>query len=211
MTNSSIGAANGALARSHLLLSACVALFAMLALCAPARAQEAPVPKAYEPYAFLIGKWDIGPEGRTPVAITQFRWGPKKTYIWYSGGLLANGKEQPNFEGLLVWNGVRHNLDMLLVLDLNTGDLVQEQGSVSVEADGSVVRDITVYYSEGNALPPDWKRAAGPEGATARFRHSFKQIGPGRVRTSIMRKTDDGWVPSFRGSDALIMVKRSDG
>jgi hypothetical protein len=160
-------------------LLACIAFSAMLALSAPSRSQEVAIPKAYEPYAFLIGEWEVGSEGGAPAAVTRFRWGPKQTYIWYSGGLLVNGKEQPGFEGLLVWNGVHHNLDMLLVLDLDTGGLVQEQGAVSVEADGSVVRDITVYYSEGNALPPDWKKAAGPTGAKAHFRQTFKLIGPG--------------------------------
>ena len=40
---------------------------------------------------------------------------------------------------------------MLLALDLN-GGRVQEQGTVYVESDGTVVRDITAYYSEGARL-----------------------------------------------------------
>lgn len=185
-----------------------VVLQASWSLCAPLRAQEVPVPKPYEPYAFLIGEWDVGPEGGAPAAVMRFRWGTKKTYIWYSGALLVEGEEQPSFEGLLVWNGVRHNLDMLLVLDQSTGDLVQEQGSVSVSPDGSVVREVTVYYSEGNALPPDWTTAAGPDGARARFRHTFTAAGPDRIRTSILRESESGWVPSFPGSDALVMTRR---
>ncbi len=189
-------------------LYACATLGAMLS---PLSAQEVPVPKVYAPYAFLIGEWNVSVEGRAPAAVSRFRWGPMKTYIHYSGALLVNGKEAPNWEGILVWNGVRRKLDMLLVLDLSTGDLAQEQGSVSLESDGSVVRDITVYYAEGNAIPPDWTRAAGPDGATARFRHNFKQVAPGRVRSSVMRQTLEGWEPSFPGSDNLVMVKRSAG
>lgn len=186
-----------------------LALLAMLSLGALGLTQEAPIPKVYQPYVFLIGEWEVGPAGGPAAAMTRFLWGPKKTSIRYSGTLLVNGEEQPNFEGLLVWNGVHRNLDMLIVLDLSTGDLVQEQGSVSVQADGSVVRDITVFYSEGNALPPDWKKAAGRDGASAHFRQSFKQIGPGRVRTSVFLESEQGWVPSFPGSDDLVMVKRS--
>jgi hypothetical protein len=192
-------------------LTVCIALLTLMSPGAVLQAQEMPTPKPYEPYAFLIGEWAVGPEGGQPRALMRFRWGPKKTYIWYSGAFLINGREQPTYEGILVWNGMRHNLDMLLVLDLSLGSLVEEQGTVSLEPDGSVVRDVTTYYSEGNALPPDWRKAAGPEGAKAHFRHSFKQISPGRLRTSIMRETDKGWVPNFPGSDALIMVKRSAG
>ncbi len=176
---------------------------------APVAGREVPVPAVYQPLAFLVGEWEVGPEGAPPAAVTEFRWGPNKTYLWYSGGLLVNGEVQPNFEGILVWNGVRHDLDMLLVLDLSTGDLVQEQGAVHVEEDGTVVRDITVFYSEGNALPPDWRTAAGPEGATGHFRHAFREIAPGRVRTTILYQSESGWVPSFPGSDSLVMVRRS--
>lgn len=79
---------------------ACIVFSLMLSLSVTARSQEVQVPKAYEPYTFLIGEWEVGPEGGAPAAVTRFRWGPKQTYIWYSGGLLINGNEQPGFEGL---------------------------------------------------------------------------------------------------------------
>lgn len=172
-------------------------------------ADEVPVPAAYEPYAFLIGEWNVGPENGAAAAVTTFAWGPRKTFIRYSGGLLVKGEERPAFEGLLVYNGVRRALDMLLVLELQSGSLVQEQGIVRAQPDGSVVREITVYYSPGNALPPDWTTRAGAAGATSRFRHTFTPLTADRLATSILRESRGQWVPSFPGSDRLIMSRRS--
>jgi hypothetical protein len=86
--------------------------------------------------------------------------------------------------------------------------LVQEQGTVRIESDGTVVRDITVYYSAGNALPPSWQQVAGADGATAKFRPTFKRVGPDTISTSVMLKTADEWTPSFPGSDKLLMTRR---
>jgi hypothetical protein len=171
--------------------------------------QDTETPAPYIPYAFLIGEWDVGIAGGKTAAVSRFRWGPTKTYIWYSGALLVEGGEQPSWEGLLVWNGVRKTLDFLLVLEPASGNLVQEQGTMHVEHDGSVVRDITAFYSEGNVVPPNWDTAAGPEGASAQFRHTFKLDGPERILSSVMRKTEAGWIPSFPGSDHLVMTRRS--
>jgi hypothetical protein len=136
-------------------------------------------------------------------------WGPMKTYIRYSGALLVAGTESPSWEGMLVWNGVTQRVDMLIALvSGGAGQLAQEQGTISVNADGSVVREIMVFYAEGTPVPPDWTNAAGPEGAIARFRHTFKEIAPGRVRAAVLRQTETGWQPSFPGADKLIMLKR---
>lgn len=171
--------------------------------------QEVATPPPYAPYAFLIGDWDVGPIGGKAAAVSRFRWGPARTYIWYSGALLVDGGEQPSWEGLLVWNGVRKSLDFLLVLEPTSGNLVQEQGTLHIEQDGTVVREITAFYSEGNAVPPKWDKAAGPEGASAQFRHTFKPDGKDRILSSVMRKTEDGWAPNFPGSDHLVMTRRS--
>lgn len=174
---------------------------------APAAAEEK-TPAPYAPYAFLIGEWDVAVAGGKPAAVSRFRWGPTRTFIRYSGALLVDGGEQPSWEGMLVWNGVRKNLDFLLVLEPASGNLVQEQGTMHVEPDGAVVREITAFYSEGNAVPPTWDRAAGPEGASAQYRHSFKPDGPDRILASVMRRTETGWVPNFPGSDHLVMTRR---
>lgn len=181
-----------------------------LPTCTAVRAEESiATPAPYAPYAFLIGEWDVGPAGGKTAAVARLRWRPTRTYIWYSGALLVESRGLPSWEGLLVWNGVRKNLDMLLVLEPASGNLVQEQGTVHVEPDGTVVREITAFYSEGNALPPKWDKAAGPEGASATFRHTFKPDGPDRILASVMRKTETGWAPNFPGSDHLVMTRRS--
>ena len=160
----------------------------------------------YAPYRFLIGQWDIAPEaGGPPLARALFRWGPGQSYIWYSGSLLVNKVEMPHFEGLLVWNGVRKNLDMLLTLDLE-GGRVQEQGAMSVGPDGRVVREISAFYSEGER--PIGQAVAGPGGAKARFRQTFQATGPDRILTTVMREDGNRWVATFPGSDRLVMIRR---
>jgi hypothetical protein len=176
---------------------------------AGAAAAHSPSNSPFAPYAFLIGEWNVSPEsGGPPGLVLRFKWGPNQSYIWTSASLLANGHEEPHFEGMLVWNGVRKNLDMLLVLDLNSG-LAAEQGRVYVEPDGTVVRDITGVFSEGVASIGRTK--VGPEGATGRFRQTFKMTRPDTVLTSVMRESAGGWVATFPGSDHLVMTRRTKG
>src|SRR5215510_5297284 len=126
----------------------------------------------FGPYEFLIGEWDVKSEvDGSPMAVQRVRWGPNRSYIWYAVALLADGREEPHLEGMLVWNGVHKNLDMLFVVDLRSGR-VQEQGTMSVETDGSLVRDITAVYSPGVEAMTG---SVGSAGATAHFRQTYKQ------------------------------------
>jgi hypothetical protein len=160
----------------------------------------------FAPYEFLIGEWDVKWEiDESPMAVQRVRWGPNRSYIWYAVALLTDGREEPHLEGMLVWNGVHKNLDVLFVMDLKSGR-VQEQGTMSVQADGSLVRNITAVYSPGvQAMTGN----VGSAGATARFRQTYKQIGPDEIQTSAMRETERGWVATFPGSDRLLMIRRS--
>jgi hypothetical protein len=161
----------------------------------------------YAPYEFLIGEWDVKSETDvTPAAVARVRRGPNGSYIWYSVALIADGHEEPHLEGMLVWNGMHKNLDMLFTIDLRSGRS-QEQGTMSVEQDGSLVREITAVHSAG--VPTTSGKAVGPEGATRHFRQIYKRIGPDKIQTSVMRETDHGWVASFPGSDKMIMTRRS--
>lgn len=190
---------------TRLALSAVVVL--MSASIANTRAAHA-AESVYAPYAFLVGEWQIRPAGsEVPQAVTRFKWGPRQSYLLLETSLIIDGKEQPHFEGMLMWNGVRKNLDMLLALDLQ-GGRVQEQGVVFVEPDGTVVRDITAYYSEGVHRMGDTQRV-GPEGATAKFRQTFKSIGPDAILTTLMRQSERGWVATFPGSDRSVMTRRA--
>jgi len=171
-------------------------------------AEPAPVPRQYAPYAFLIGAWDVAPDGGPPIGVARFRWGPNGAYIWYSQSLLEDGAERPHFEGVLVWNGVRRKLDMLLSVDLDRG-LVAESGTLGIQPDGTLVREITAIYSEGAGAMGG--KPAGPEGATARFRQTFRREAPDRIATRVLRASGKGWVATFPGSDRLVMTRRAAG
>lgn len=178
--------------RSWSALSA-VAIGLILGCTATAAEADSLQPGPYAPYAFLIGEWNVGPENAQAAFVARFRWGPNQSYIWHSVSLLRDGTEVPHFEGMLVWNAAHRNLDMLLALGLSGGG-AQEQGTVSIDSDGAVVRNITAY---------------GSDGARAHFRQTFKSIGPDTIVTSVMRETREGWVASFPGSERLLMKRRS--
>ena len=161
---------------------------------APHAAPAAGAPESvYAPYRFLIGEWNVAPvSGGAAAAVTRFRWGPNQSYIWFAVATLAAGREEPHLEGILVWNGARKDLDMLVVLDLN-GGRAQEQGRLFVDADGSVVREIV---------------AIGPAGTRSSFRQTFRSDGERRILTSVMRQAGSDWVATFPGSDRLVMTPR---
>jgi hypothetical protein len=162
----------------------------------------------YSQYEALIGTWDVtAPDGGPSFAVQRFTWGPGHSYIWYAGGFIRpDGKEDPHFEGILVWNGVRKNLDMLLTMDLKSGR-AQEQGTFNVASDGTIVREITGVFSEG--VTPLGEAKVGPDGLSKHFRQTFRPDGKDRFLTSVMRETNDGsWVATFPGSDKLVMKRR---
>src|SRR5215469_395481 len=161
----------------------------------------------YAQYEALIGIWDVmARDGGLSLAVQRFTWGPGHSYIWYAGSFMGrDGKEEPHFEGMLVWNGVHKNLDMLLTMDLKSGR-AQEQGSFSVAPDGTIVREVTGVFSEG--VTPMGEGKVGPDGMSKHFRQTYKPDGADRFLTSVMRETNDGsWVATFPGSENLIMKK----
>ncbi len=173
----------------------------------PATAPRAAVgPSVYDPYRFLVGEWHVGPEKGPPLLVARIRFGPGESYLWYAASTLQGGTEYPHFEGMLVWNGTRRHLDMLLSLDLSRG-LVQEAGAVRALPDGRVVRDIVAHYSPGVPLPPRGEAKAGPDGASIAFRQVFTPVNAARVLTTLERRESEQWVPAFPGSDALVMTR----
>jgi hypothetical protein len=182
---------------------------ALANLATRAAAAETPSAKPYAPFQFLIGEWTVSAEGGGPaMGIARFRWGPNQSYIWCSSSFFVDGTERPHFEGLLMWNGVHKNLDMLIAMDLEHG-LVQETGVISVDPDGTVVREITASYSEGTH--PIGQPVVGPDGATARFRQTYRQTGADKILTRVMRQAGKEWVATFPGSDRLVMTRRPAG
>ena len=162
----------------------------------------------YAQYEALIGTWDVtGSDGGSSFAVRRFTWGPGRSYIWYAGSFMErDGKEEPHFEGMLVWNGVHKNLDMLLTMDLKSGR-AQEQGTFNIGPDGTIVREITGVFSEG--VTPIGEGKVGSAGMSRHFRQTYKPDGADKLLTSVMRETNDGsWVATFPGSEKLIMKRR---
>jgi hypothetical protein len=169
---------------------------------AGARAAEPPPSAAphYAPYAFLIGEWNVSPAEGAAVGVARFRFAGEEAYIWHSMSFLAGGAERLHYEGMLTWNGVHRNLDMLISLD---GGRATELGTLSLQEDGTVVREITAY-----AAAPPAASTGGGEPGVGHFRQTFRAAGADRVLTAVLRRTADGWVPTFPGSDRLVMTRR---
>lgn len=161
---------------------------------------------AYAPFQFLLGEWHIGPEGGPPQMIARFKFGTNSNYLWNSLHTVAGATEHMHFEGMIVWNGVQKNFDFLFVLDSKQGG-IQEQGTLSVAADGTIVRDIVATYAEGEPVLALGGQRAGPDGFTGRFRQTFKVIGPDKVRTQVLRESNGTWIATFPGSDNIVMTK----
>lgn len=168
-------------------------------------AGAAPAADPYAPFERLIGEWDVSPEGQASAMVMRFKWGgTRRGYIFYSASLLLpGGKEDLHFEGLLIWNALDKNLDMLLTLDPVRGT-TQERGKMFVEADGTIVREIEAIGPQ-SVRGPDGKPTAG----SAHFRQTFKFRGADQVHTVVLRETKTGWVPTFPGSDNLLMTRRA--
>jgi hypothetical protein len=180
----------------EILISAAMAVMVSGTALTPAMAQAGgTTPMATNPYApfeFLIGDWD---SNAGPSTIHQrLRYGPNKSYIFYSTFTAAEGEpERLHFEGIMVWNGKANALDYVFAVEPGSG--AQEKGSVHVEADGSVVRDVKFTDSKGQV---------------AHFRQTFRATGADSTVTSLMRQTSNGWEPNFPGSDKITMKRRRD-
>ena len=162
----------------------------------------------YAPFESLIGVWEVSDgAGGPPFAIHRFRWSPSRSYILHSGSILINGAEQPQFEGMLMWNGVERRLDVLISTDLRYG-LSQQQGSIRIGEDGVFVREIQGIFSPGVSRGSD--PPAGQRGAIQDFRQTYRVTEPGRMLTSVMRHAGERWEPTHPGSESWVMVRISD-
>jgi hypothetical protein len=175
-----------------------VAILALLSLQSPIAAAQLEASKpeastAYAPFEFLIGEWRSG-AGGGPQIRQVFRWGPERAYILYSTYLADAGKpERLHFEGVMVWNGRTDALDYVFAVEPGSG--VQEKGTITAQADGSVMREVELTDAKGNV---------------GHFRQTFRRTGAGRAVTSLMRRTEAGWEPNFPGSERIEMERLPD-
>lgn len=146
----------------------------------------------YATFTPLIGQWSVGPEGGTAAFIQRFSWGPNEAYVWMQVAMiLESGDEHLHLEGPVLWNGATRRYDYLFSVE--PGSLVQEKGEIYAAEDGEIIRDVVLTAADG---------------ATGRFRQTFRALEDGRFVTSLMRQSGDGWSPTFPGSGRMIMTRR---
>lgn len=183
---------------------ALVAAVVMLGMAPPAAAHEVHVGAnaardPYAPFAFLIGDWVVADAaGGAPLVTLKFHWAVNRAYI-LCGAYVG---QTPHFEGVMMWNGVHHNLDTLLAMDMAHG-LIDELGTMSI-VDGAAVRDSVAAYSEGvGAGGP----LAGPRGATGRTRQTMRPIDADHIAVSFEVQSPSGWRPLMPGATHLLMTR----
>jgi hypothetical protein len=153
---------------------------------------DTPAPAPLAAFSPLIGDWDTGPQGAPAAFVQSFSWGPSKGSVWFRTVLLArSGEGRLHFEGPILWNAATGKFDYLFVVE--PGSLSQEQGEISVNAGGEFLREVTLTNADGTV---------------GYFRQTFRPLGDGRFETSLLRRTEAGWIPNFPGSDHLIMIRR---
>ena len=158
---------------------------------AAARGVADEVPAPYAPLAPLVGEWTVGPPGAAPAFIERFTWGPGHAYLWTEVTLLRpSGERHLHFEGMVVWNGATKRFDYLYVVE--PGSMNQESGTIRVEPDGTLVREVLMTAADG---------------ATSVFRQTFRMLEADRAETSLMRRIGDAWAPTFPGSERLVMLR----
>lgn len=159
--------------------------------CASAGSESGRTPTPYATLTPLIGKWNVSPAGSAPAFVEHFSWGPNHAYIRFTVNVIeASGEERLHMDGMIIWNAATRRFDYLLAVE--PGSLAQEQGQIYRNDTGDIVRDVTL---------------TGADGAIGQFRQIFRAMTEGRFGTSLLRLTDDGWTPTFAGSDQLIMVR----
>ena len=181
-----------------------IAVFVVTLLTSPAMAHEIHVSPAaatdpYAPYAFIVGDWAVSKaSGGAPFVTLKARWATNHAYILY-GAYIA---EHPHFEGMLMWNGVHHNLDTLIATDMDHG-LAQEAGTMTI-VDGTAVSQSIASYSAGVSAGGS---PAGPNGNSNRTRQTMKPIDADHIALSFEVETRDGWKPMVPGGDHLLMTR----
>jgi hypothetical protein len=174
----------------------------------PLCAAETGTPESpYAPYAFLIGEWDVTPEAGGPTtAVVSYRWGPNQSYIFNSVSELRNGVPTPHLEGIMVYNPITRKLETLVEIDLIKGQVL-EKGSFTLQHEGHVVREVSVYPPRGAKMGQG--ALVSKDGVIGPFREGFQLVNPDLLLTQIMHKSKTGWEPNFPGSDHLAMRRRA--
>ena len=166
----------------------------------------------YAPLRFLIGTWESRYKGEL-AATQQFEFGIEDAAIYWSGDRYIGGQRRPSFEGIAILNSVTNEYEYLVSLGTaagTAGDTILEKGRFLPLEDGSIRREIFVFYPEGTKLPPTGQRLAGPGGYVREYRQWFSSIDENTIETKIVYLNEQGdWVPSFPGSERLVLTRAS--
>ena len=147
--------------------------------------------KVYAPYEFLIGDWYTKlPEGNM-VIHQQFSWGPGRGSINYMTFFGPPGREEHfHFGGFMAWNGKSRALDYLFAVEPDSG--VQEKGTLMVQRDGSIIRDILETH---------------PDGTVEHNRQTFRKLADGTVSMDLLDRKPSGWASSLPAGKPIIMSR----
>jgi hypothetical protein len=144
----------------------------------------------YGPYEFLIGDWYTKLPQENAIVHQQFGWGPGKASMTYATFVAVPGKpEHLHFGGTMIWNPTAKALDYLFAVEPGSG--VEERGTITVQPDGGLVREVEAIYPDGKVL---------------RSRQTFHRGDDGTVATDVQSETPKGWVSSLRGG-AMVMSR----
>jgi hypothetical protein len=145
----------------------------------------------YASYDWLVGDW-YG-KGGPGVLRENITYGPGRGYIKFSIFTAASesGPQHLHFEGIAVWNAKTRMLDYLFAVEPGSG--VQENGTFRAEADNSIVREVQLIDPKGNV---------------GTFRQTFTRTGQDSAVTTLFRKAETGWVPTFPGSEKIELTRR---
>jgi len=153
----------------------------------PGQAEALASSGPYAPYDWLIGDWSSKAGIRELIT-----YGPRRSYIRFSAFVPgADGSEHLHFEGIALWNAKTRMLDYLFALEPGSG--AQENGTYRAEADGTIIREVELINARGG---------------TGTFRQTFRKTGPNTAVTSVMRQTDQGWVPTFPGGERIELERK---
>ena len=146
--------------------------------------------KPYSPYEFLIGDWYTKLPKENAVVHQQFAWGAGKASISYATFIVMPGMgEHLHFGGMAIFNPMSKALDYLFAVEPGSG--VVERGTISVQPDGDVVREVEALY---------------PNGKIEKSRQTFHAEADGSVKMDLQSPGATGWRSSLQ-SGPMVMTR----
>lgn len=137
--------------------------------------------KPYAPYEFMIGDWYAKLTEENAVIHQQFGWGPGKASMTDATFVVLPGRpEHLHFGGTMLWNPTSKALDYLFAVEPGSG--VEERGTFSAQADGSVIREVEAIY---------------PDGKVIKSRQVFRPLPDGTFSMDLLSGTAKGWASSL--------------